>query len=343
MKSTAILTILLLMLAPAQAQGTEPMPSAATHYSIQVRAVPLAEAEDGMATHRELRDKGYLVYAYRAEINGAAWLRIAVGAFHSRGAAAEFGRAFSAAEGMDHFVTAAPVLILPGAAERDFVVTPSALWVRGGDVAREVFAFDAEAPNGAGLPAAILPELSPGGQTLAFVYGCRLLVAAVDGDAAVDATDAPGSPCASAEADIPWRPGWSFLGEYIFFLDSAFRESPISLWVARAEGGEVRCLICNAGGSQAVYWFAAHPSEDRVFFVDASAYGLAHVGGDLFSTDMDGNIRPVAAAALGTHEEIIGPLRIEDGHLHYRRLRWLDFPNSWDKEITDERMPVDTL
>ena len=163
-------SILFLLLVLASAPVSAAEAGAATVYSIQIRAVPLAERVDGMATFQQIKDRGYLVYAYRAEIDGAHWLRIAVGAFDSRGEAAEFGRGFAAAEGMDHFVAAAPVLILPGAGERDFVVTPSALWVRGGDGAREVYAFQAEAPNGAGLPAAILPELSPGGEALAFVY-----------------------------------------------------------------------------------------------------------------------------------------------------------------------------
>ncbi len=316
--------------------------NSSTVYSIQVRAVPLADAEDGMATFRELRDKSYLAYAYRVEINGEPWLRIAVGAFHSRGAAAEFGRAFGVAEGMDNFLAVAPVRVLPGAGEREFVVTPSALWVRGGDGAREIFAFAAEAPNGARLPSLILAELSPDGEAIAFVHDSRLHTARLDGAKALALTD-PGAPYVTPDGEIPWRPGWSSSGEHVLFLDQAFSEYPISLWVARVDGGEVRCLICNEGGERAVIWFAAHPGEDRVFFVDAPAYGLSHAGGDLVSTDMDGNAQPVAAVSRGDDEEIIGPLRIEDGHLHYRRLRWLDFPNSWDSDVTDERIPLDAL
>ena len=338
MKSAAILTILLLMLAPAQAQGTEAPQSAGTPYSIQVRAVPLAQAEDGMATHRDLRDKGYLVYAYRAEIDGAPWLRIAVGAFRSRGAAAEFGRAFSAAEGIDHFVTAAPVLVLPGAGERDFVVTPSALWVRGGGGAREIFAFAAEAPNRAGLPAAILPELSPGGDAIAFVYDGRFYVATLDGDGALARTE-PRAPYVSAEADYLWRPLWSPSGRHVAFLDHALWENTIGLWVAGADGGGLRCLACNRSGESAVRWFVWHPSEDRVLFVEGFAYGSVAVGGDLLSADMDGTVRPVPAAMRGEREEIAGPLTIEDGYLHFQRVRFN--AEYTDRTYTADRLPID--
>jgi len=331
------LLALLAVESTSAAEGGDP----STVYSIQVQAVPLAEAEDGMATYRDLRDKSYLAYAYRVEINGEPWLRIAVGAFHSHGAAAEFGRAFGVAEGMDHFVAAAPVRVLPGAGERDFVVTPSALWVRGGAGVREVYAFDAEGPNGAGLPADVLPDLAPDGRMLAFAHGCRLNFAPVEADAAVITTDSSDGPCTPYEGELPWQLDWSASGEHAFFLDVPYSEYPVSLVMARLDSGEVRCLICNEGGDRAVRWFVAHSSEDRVFFVGAQAYGMAISGSGLFSTNMDGVVR--ALAAPGEHEEIVGPLSIEDGYLRYRRLRWLDFANSWDSEVTDERIPLDAL
>lgn len=310
-------------------------------YSIQVRAVPLADAEQGMAIYRDLRDKGYLAYVYRTEINDAPWLRIAVGAFASRGSAAEFGRAFSAGEAMDHFVTAAPVRVLPSTEEREFVITPSALWVRGGDGVRETFAFTNEAPNRADLPAAILPEPSPDGDALAFVYGSYLYIATPEGRAAAEALE-PGTPHVTAEGDYPWHPAWSASGDYVAFLDQAFWEYPIGLWMARADGGGQLCLACNRDGQSAVKWFAWHPSEDRLFFVEGYAYGTVAVGGGLYSAEMDGTVTEVSALDRGEREEIAGPLRIEGGRLHYRRIRWLD-DNYETKSIIDESIAVDGL
>ena len=78
--------------------------AAAELYSIQVRAVPAAEKAAALATYRMLREKGYLVYTYRAEVDGKPWLRVAVGVFGGTEAAAAFGQTFSAAVGLDHFV-----------------------------------------------------------------------------------------------------------------------------------------------------------------------------------------------------------------------------------------------
>ena len=338
------LCVLLTLLAAGSVSASEGV-SPSTVYSIQVRAVPLAEAEDGMATYRELRDKGYLVYAYRAEVDDAPWLRIAVGAFGGRGAAGEFGRVFTAAEGMDHFVATAPVLVLSGSGERDFVVTPSALWVRGGDGAREVLAFATESPNRARLPARVLPELSPNRDAIVFVYDDRLYTATFDGDAALALTE-PGAPWVTADADYSWRPGWSPSGDHIAFLDQPFWEYQIGLWVVRADGSGLLCLACNRHGQSAVRWFVWHPREDRVLFVEGSAMGTIAVGGGLFSAEVDGNIRTLIAADPGVgweaYEEIAGPLRIEDGYLHFRRVRWLD-DNYVETRITEDRLPIDAL
>jgi hypothetical protein len=116
-----------------------------------------------MATYRALRDKGYLVYTYKAEIDGKPWLRVAVGAFDSIDAAAAFGESFSAKEKQDHFVAVAPVRITAGDGG-DFVVTPSALWTRQGGKSREILAFDDPAPRGFAAPGGIKLKPSPDGK-----------------------------------------------------------------------------------------------------------------------------------------------------------------------------------
>ena len=332
------LSVLLAFLAAAPVSAADGGVSAV--YSIQVRAVPFAEREDGMATYGQLEDKGYLVYAYVAWIDGAPWLRIAVGAFHSRGAAAEFGRAFTTAENIDHFVTAAPVRIMSGAGEREFVVTPSALWARGGDGVREIYAFTAEAPNPAGLPAAILPELSPDGEALAFVYDTYGLIIARQSGHAGGVQIEHGYPDVTPDADHSWRPAWSPSGDYVAFLGkSNYRDPFRMLWMAPNPDGWADCLTC---GQNAVEWFVWHPSEDRVLFIEEFARGTGAVGGRLFSVEMDGTTTEIAAVERVGDDEIAGPLRVEDGRLHYRRVRWLD-DRKTEKTITDESIPVDGL
>lgn len=309
-------------------------------YSVQVQAVPLAEAEDGLATYRGLRDKGYLSYAYRVEINGAPWLRVAVGAFASRGAAAEFGRVFMAVEGGEPFVTRAPIRVFAGADDHDFVITPSALWLRGGDGPREVFAFEATAPNAGRLIHDLNPAPSPSGDALAFIYETRVYVASLD-DPGVRPLTEPGAPYVTAEADYPWRIGWSPSGRHVAFLDQALWEHPIGLWVARADGGALVCVACNRDGQSAVRWFVWHPEEDRVLFVEGFSGGTVAVGGGLFSAEVDGTVSPVAAATRGEREEIAGPLGIEDGHLSFRRVQ--HDSEYMDKTMTDDRLPVGAL
>ena len=87
-------------------------------------------------------------------------------------------------------------------------------------------------------------------------------------------------------------------------------------------------------------WFIWHPTEDRLLFVRATRPRA--VGGELLSAEMDGTIRPVAAAAIGEFEEIVGPLTIEDGRLRFKRLRSIDEQYS-QHSVTEEQVPIDAL
>lgn len=306
-------------------------------YSIQVRAVPMAEKPWGMATYRTLRDKGYLAYTYTAEIDGKPWLRVAVGVFDSIDEAADFGKSFSAKEKQDHFVARAPVRITAGEGG-DFVVTPSALWTRQGGKAREVLAFDDPAPRGFAAPGGVKLKLSPDNKAVAFQYGARVYAVGL-GDEAANLLTGDGGGGFSDEHIYGPDPHWSPSGRYVAFHNFLEMEFNTSLWVARADGGELRMLVRYK--QYAVRGFVWHPTEDRVFFVKSYSMGSVSVGGAIQSVDMDGTIRTVLANDQKARQELAGPLRIEDGYLHYRKVQ---FDNNFNhKTYTDERAKLSGL
>jgi len=316
-------------------------------YSIQVRAVPMAEKADGLATFRALRDKGYLVYAYKAEVKGEPWLRVAIGVFDSIDEVAVFGESFSAKEKQEHFVAVAPVRVTAGEGG-DFVVTPSALWTRQGSKIREVLPFDDP-------PGHIYLRPSPDKKAVAFEYGeygDRIyLVRLGDNDAKqLDGShtvsdedakwldnDASGGP-GSDERGLRWSPS----GRHIAFHNSVGWEFKSSLWVARADGSELRALVDNRSheNNRALKGFVWHPTDDRIFFVDGSFHSSSP-GGSIRSVDMAGNVRTVLERDMKARLERNGPLRIEDGYLHYRQFK---FDENYDRRtITDERIPLSDL
>jgi len=306
-------------------------------YSIQVRAVPMAERADGMTTYRALRDKGYLVYAYKAEIDGQPWLRVAVGAFESIDDAAAFGKSFSATEQQDHFVAVAPVRIIAGDGG-DFVVTPSALWTREAAKAREVFVFDDPPPEKFAAPGGIRLKPSPDGKGVAFQYGARVYAVRL-GDAAATRLSAGGNTFGTEHVYGP-EPHWSPSGRYVAFHDFVEFEVKTSLWVARADGSELRVLVDNrpTESQNAVKSFVWHPVEDRILFVDGYGFGTVSVGGAIRSVDMAGNIETVLAPDSDARQELAGPLRIEDGYLHYRKVQFDD--EYVHRTFTDQKVPL---
>lgn len=220
-----------------------------------------------------------------------------------------------------------------------FVVTPTALWVRNSSGVREVYAFGAELAYWKELPRVILAKLSPNGRSLAFVYDKGVHVAFLDGRETIALTDGQ-SPLISPVGDYPWQPGWSPSGRHLVFLDRAVWNQPIGLWIASVDGSDLRCLSCDPTGTAAVRWFLWHPTEDRLLFVRTKR--RAAVGGELLSVGVDGIIEPVAAVTLDEQEEIVGPLAIEDGHLHFKRLWSIDEQYS-QHSVTEEQMPIDAL
>lgn len=311
-------------------------------YSIQVRAVPLAEKADGMATYRMLRDKGYLVYVYPAETDGKPWLRVAVGVFDGIENAAAFGEFFSAAVGLDHFVARAPVRVIAGN-DGDFVVTPGALWTRAGGKAREVLAFDDPPPEDFEAPDGIGLKPSPDGKAVAFQYGNQVYVADLGGDKVKRI--AGGNDFGDEHIYGP-TPRWSPSGRYIAFHDFLEFEVKTSLWVARADGGGLRALVDNrpAESQTALKAFVWHPTEDRILFIESYAWGTMAEGGDIRSIDMDGNVRTVRAADKKANQQLTGPLRFEGGYLHYRKLVFdLEATGDGFRTFSDARIPISDL
>lgn len=337
-----IIPIVLLTLFGAPcAMGAERNPQADgvfPAYSVQLRAFPIEERARGLARLNALKDDGYLAYAYELSFDGEDWFNVAIGAFSDREAARAFGNEFTEAEGERTSVVEAPVRVVAGSGG-DFVVTPTALWIRDRNGPHEVYAFGAERPFWRVLPRVILAKLSPDRTSLAFVYAKAVHVASLRTREVIALTDGR-SPMVSPVGDYPWQPSWSPSGRHVVFLDRAVYNEPIELWAARGDGSDLRCLSCDPDDEQATRWFIWHPTADRLLFVRTTRRD--RVGGTLMSVSMDGAIQPVDAVSLGEFEEIVGPLWIEDGDLRFKLLRSSDALYS-QHSTSQERLPIGAL
>ena len=337
MRTIAILILLAtpMIFAPGSASSQS---SAETLYSVQ-----LDNAGDAVATYRALRDKGYFAYAFLEDADDAYRLGVAVGVFASPGAAAEFGLAFAAAEAMDATVIEARVEVIAAAGQREFVVTPSALWLRSADQAREIYTAEIQHHERRSTrPAEMLAEIAPDGRTLALVYEPHLVIATIDG-AADHRLLENGYPYVMENAEFPWRPIWSASGNHVAFLGNPGWGNPAGVWVLRNGDDEYPgCLSCDFGNLRAAEWFVWHPSEERVLFIEDAGDGAAAGGRRLRSADMDGYVSAIDSIALGENEEVSGPLRIENGRLHYRHVQWRDGDRT-EEAISDASISINAL
>ena len=115
--------------------------AAQKYYSVQVKAVPLAEKKDGFAIYNDLKRKGYLVYYYKARVKDEWWMRVRLGVFATIPEAQAFGETFKKNKGFDFVVTKADILVYPYRNEYEIVATPSAIWMRKDTKDRELYRY----------------------------------------------------------------------------------------------------------------------------------------------------------------------------------------------------------
>jgi Tol biopolymer transport system component len=141
------------------------------------------------------------------------------------------------------------------------------------------------------------------------------------------------------EHDYGPVPHWSPSGRYVAFHDFLEWEVKTSLWVARPDGSELRALVDNRSkeSDRALKAFVWHPVEDRILFVNGYAWGAAPSGGDVYTIDMEGNSKMVVGRT-NTRQNLSGPLRVEDGYLHYHRMQFDENYNN--PTISEERVPL---
>lgn len=295
--------LILLALVTLNAYGDAP------YYSVQVKAAPLKERADALELYRMLKTRGYLVYHYVTPIEQQMWVRVRVGVFDSRAEAESFGQTLAEHEGLDYFVSRAPVRVRESGGAR-LVMTPSGAWISRDVERRLLFSTGTQTVS---QMVDYSADISPSGDRVAAMHDDALVVYDVASGNVVLRKDELGS--------IMPRIRYSPDGQWLAFQPVRDFEGEFSLWLMPAVGGEPRRVIDMTGTQQTIRSFAWHPREPRLFYVEGQAYGAVSQGGRIMLTDLDGNTE-VFLAPQGEREELAGELDVRDGRLHYRVIRF---------------------
>ena len=273
-------------------------------YSIQVKAVLLAEQEAGLALYHQLKDKKYLVYYYQLPLNDEDWFRLRLGCFKTREQAKQFGNTFEQKEKLSFFVTHSELLMDTYQDKFEVITTPSAIWFHSAQQDKVLYAFSGI--NELAFVEQSQARIAPDGKHIVFYANEQIIEVDLESGAhSVLATDV-----------VNAQPQWSADGQYIGYLDDAEWETTTSLCVLKAK--KHNCLIKNDAKTQkAVKSFLWHPNKNIIFFVEGHAYGTVTVGGNLYAVDMKAKRQEVVKAPT-ENQEVGTDFEIKDGFIHYK-------------------------
>ena len=292
----------ILLLFPLLSQADE-----ATFYSLQVKALPIAEQKQGLELYETLKQTGYLVYYYSAEVDGKEWLRIRVGHFSNKEQAKQTGEAMKKTKGIGYFIDKAELFVDHYQNQLEVITSPSAIWLKTANQTKEIYHFNGF--NGLDLIKHTQAIISPSGKEIVFYYDHQLLRLEIDSGK---------SQTLTKDGLLDSQPAWSADGKYIGYLDYSEWETPTSLCIIAVETAQNTCLVKNNEKTQkAVKSFYWHPRKNLLFFVEGPAYGTVSVGGNLYSVDLKGHRKEMVTAKEDHQEEVATKFSIKNDTITY--------------------------
>ena len=295
-------------------------------YSVQVKAVPLADKASALALYERLKANGHLAYYYIERIDDRLWMRVRVGAFDSIDEARTLGELLAEREGLDFYIARSPVQLRRHGPSR-LVIAPSGVWVEHGGEPRELVHAGAKTTSQA---VDVDADLSPDGRQIAVMHGDALTVYEAAGGNLLFRIGETGS--------IMPRVRYSPDGQWIAFQPLRDFEGEFSLWVLPSAGGEPRRLIDTTGTSRTIRSFVWHPSAPLIYYVEGQAWGAVSKGGRILVTGLDGEPR-VFLEPQGQREEFAGELSVRDRALHYRVIRFDENYNHYTATRAQAALP----
>lgn len=278
------------------------------YYSLQVAAILVENAQNGLALYEQLKAKGYLVYYHTEKSDNKQWFKVKVGCFSDRTEAEAFGKEFQQTEGLEYFIVKQRLFVEIYQDKFDIVTTTSAIWFRSQDRVKELYKIAADSYNAFDILEDTQARISLSGKDVVFYYNGKIITVNIE----------TGLDLLIREDVLNSRPQWSYDGQYIAYLDELEWEVPTSLCLIRFESLEDTCLVKNDFGTQsAVKSFHWHPHQNKIFFVEGYAYGTVTVGGNLYVIDMQGK-REGVVIMTDERKEICSEFFIEDGFLIYQ-------------------------
>lgn len=277
------------------------------YYTIQVGLFPTEEDSLAQQLYETLKNKGYLVYKSRTDINRNPYTQIRIEFFRQYSDADEFAEKIKKTEGYDCYAAYANAIIDNYKNQFSIINLPKLIIYKDSLKYYELYQGEYERKV----------YISHDGKMILFSDGrSKIMKINIKTKNLFVLKDADQHSYGLSNPE----PNWSPDGNSIAFLKNHGFESPASLWIMDADGSNEKCIVpcCKIEKDHSVKSFQWHPSGKYILFSNGYTMGTVSVGGDIYITDLNGNVSLVAEADIKKRQEVFRVFRIVGDTLYYK-------------------------
>lgn len=283
------------------------------YYTLNIMSFSQANWIKGFELYNLLKGKKYPVFRYfDFQENVGLILKVDVGIFHKTVEAKNYAKQILKKDNLNSNIGTIDVYSTKYKNQFEICIVPNSIFLIKENKVEELFTVDSLLyPNAFDTESAI-PSISPNGNEIVFYSDDKILKVNLVTRQKINLVDSDTIPQL-----LNSLPSWSPSGKYIAFLDLNEWETLTNLYIIKADGTELFCLV-KAEGENRVKSFLWHPTKDLIYYVFGYAYGATAVGGSLYLADLMQTKKLLVGNNSEARTEVYSEFFIKNNFLHYK-------------------------
>jgi hypothetical protein len=272
-----------------------------------------ANWKKGFVFYNFLKEKKYPVFRYFVfQENIGLLLKIDVGIFHEKIEAKNYAKYIMKKDNLNSNIETMEIYSAKYKNQFEICTLPNSIFLINKNKIEELFTVDSILYYNAFDIESTMPSISPNGNEIVFNYEDKISKVNLITRQKIDLVDIDTIPQLMNSL-----PRWSPSGKYIAFLDLNEWETLTNLYIMKADGTELSCLV-KAEGENRVKSFLWHPTKDLIYYVFGYAYGTIDVGGSLYLVDLMQKKKLLVDNNPEFRTEVYSEFFIKNNFLYYR-------------------------
>ena len=283
------------------------------YYTLNIMSVSEVNWRKGFELYNFLKGKKYPVFRYfDIRENVGLLLKIDVGIFHEKIEAKNYAKHIMKKDNLNSNIETVGIYSTKYKNQFEICTVPNTIFLINKNIIEELFTIDSILYYNAFDSQSTMPSISPNGNEIVFCFQDKISKVNLITKQKIDLVGTD-----TISQLINSLPRWSPSGKYIAFLDLNEWETLTNLYIMKADGTELCCLV-KAEGENRVKSFLWHPIKDLIYYVFGYAYGTIDVGGSLYLVDLMQNKKLLVVNNSESRTEVYSEFFIKNNFLYYK-------------------------